>query len=221
LEGGTTGQAHPDRAGWPWLYFGGYSSAALDSCGQHCDVYVLWPEKTVMLGQRMRDVHKVAESYGRTLDYGLRVHMIVRDTETEAKEYAEHLVSRLDDEFGQLVRERALDSGSLGVSHQARARELADKYGYIEPGLWTGIGRARSGCGAALVGSTDQVLSKIEAYRKMGIRAFIFSGYPHIDEAKHFGSRVLPNLKTCSLPHAYGRVPAETPKTPLGVGERV
>lgn len=114
----------------------------------------------------------------------------------------------------------ALDATSLGVSHQARNRELADQYGYVEPGLWTGVGRARSGCGAALVGSTDQVLSKIEEYQKMGIRAFIFSGYPHMDEARHFGTRVMPHLKTCSLPEAYGRVPADTPATPLGNGVR-
>ena len=119
-----------------------------------------------------------------------------------------------------MIRERALDSTSLGVSHQAKNRELADKFGYIEPNLWTGVGRARSGCGAALVGSTDQVLSKLEAYKKMGMRAFILSGYPHIDEAQHFGSRVLPQMNTCSLPHAYGRVPDTTPKTPLGTGVR-
>ncbi len=105
--------------------------------------------------------------------------MIVRDTEAEAKEYAEYLVSKLDDEYGKLIRDRAHDSISLGVAHQAKARELADKFGYVEPHLWTGVGRARSGCGAALVGSTDQVMSEIEAYQKMGIRAFIFSGYPH------------------------------------------
>ena len=86
--------------------------------------------------------------------------------------------------------------------------------------MWTGIGRARSGCGAALVGTPDQIIAKIERYKEMGIRAFIFSGYPHLDEAKHFGARVLPNLKTCSLPHAYGRVPASTPATPLGNGVR-
>jgi alkanesulfonate monooxygenase len=98
---------------------------------------------------------------------------------------------------------------------------LADQFGYTEPGLWTGVGRARSGCGAALVGSTDQILSKIESYQKMGIRAFIFSGYPHIAEAEHFGSRVMPELNTVSLPHAYGRVPATTPATPLGTGPRI
>lgn len=108
----------------------------------------------------MKFVNEVAQKYNRTLDYGLRVHVIVRDTEKEAQEYAEYITSKLDDEYGKMIRERALDSGSLGVSHQAASRELADKYGYIEPNLWTGVGRARSGCGAALVGSTDQVLSK-------------------------------------------------------------
>jgi alkanesulfonate monooxygenase len=106
------------------------------------------------------------------------------------------------------------------VSHQARARELADQFGYVERNLWTGVGRARSGCGAALVGSADQVLSKIEEYKKMGIRAFIFSGYPHIDEARHFGRLVLPELQTCSLPHVHDRVPAQPPATPLAAGER-
>jgi alkanesulfonate monooxygenase len=220
FKGLTTDPVRPYQTGGPLLYFGGYSPDALELCGQHCDVYLMWPEPKEMLAQRMKDVHQVSEKYGRTLDYGLRVHMIVRDTEAEAREYAEHLTSKLNDELGQLIRERALDSGSLGVSHQAKARELADKFGYVEPHLWTGVGRARSGCGAALVGSADQVLSEIEAYRKMGIRAFIFSGYPHMDECEHFGRLVMPELKTCSLPHEYGRVPAGTPATPLGIGER-
>lgn len=217
----TADPARPyQQNGGPLLYFGGYSPDALELCGAQCDVYLMWPEPKEMLTQRMRDVHARAAAHGRTLDYGLRVHMIVRDTEAEARDYAEHLVSRLDDEFGKLVRERAHDSISLGVAHQARARELADKFGYVEPHLWTGIGRARSGCGAALVGSVDQVLTQIEEYRAMGIRAFIFSGYPHLDEVDYFGTKVLPYLKTCSLPHEYGRVPSATPATPLGTGAR-
>ena len=220
FKGVATDPAKPYQTGGPLLYFGGYSPAALELCGQHCDVYLMWPEKRDDLAGRMTAVNAVAERYGRTLDYGLRVHMIVRDTEAEAREYADHIVSKLDDEYGRMIRDRALDSTSLGVSHQAKNRELADRFGYVEPGLWTGVGRARSGCGAALVGSTDQVLSKIEDYRKMGIRAFIFSGYPHIEEAEHFGSRVMPHLETCSLPEVYGRVPATIPNTPLGAGER-
>lgn len=221
FSGLTTAPAKPYQTGGPLLYFGGYSPPALELCGRHCDVYLMWPETKDQLAERMKAVHAVAENYDRVIDYGLRVHVIVRDTEAEAREYADHLVSKLDDEYGQLIRDRAHDSISLGVSHQARARELADKFGYVEPNLWTGVGRARSGCGAALVGSADQVLSELETYKKMGIRAFILSGYPHIDECKSFGSRVLPQLKTCSLPEAYGRVPAAVPSTPLGVGERV
>lgn len=221
FHGVTTEPAKPyQQNGGPLLYFGGYSPDALELCGQHCDVYLMWPETKDELAGRMKAVNAVAERHGRTLDYGLRVHMIVRETEAEAREYARELVSKLDDEQGRAIRERALDAGSLGVSHQAKNCELADMEGFIEPNLWTGVGRARSGCGAALVGSADQVLSAIEDYRKMGIRAFIFSGYPHIEEAEHFGRLVMPHLKTCSLPQEYGRVPASTPATPLGNGER-
>lgn len=220
FEGLTTDPAVPYQTNGPLLYFGGYSPDALELCGQHCDVYLMWPEPKDALAQRMKDVNAVAERYGRTMDYGLRVHVIVRDTEAEAREYAQHIVSKLDDEHGKTIRDRALDATSLGVSHQAKNRELADMEGFVEPHLWTGVGRARSGCGAALVGSTDQVLSELEQYQKMGIRAFILSGYPHLDECRHFGSRVLPHLKTVQLNEAYGRVPNGTPATPLGNGVR-
>ncbi|MGV6847985.1 MAG: LLM class flavin-dependent oxidoreductase [Marinibacterium sp.] len=220
FEGLTTDPARPYQRGGPLLYFGGYSPPALELCGQHCDVYLMWPEKAEDLAGRMQAVNAVAERYDRTLDYGLRVHVIVRDTEAEAREYADYIVSRLDDEQGRKIRERALDSTSLGVSHQARARAEAGDDGYVESHLWTGIGRARSGCGAALVGSADQVLSKLDDYRRMGIRAFILSGYPHIDEARHFGERVLPQMTTCCLPEIYGRVPASPPETPLAAGAR-
>jgi alkanesulfonate monooxygenase len=220
FEGLTTDPAKPYQTGGPLLYFGGYSPSALELCGQHCDVYLMWPEPKDQLAQRMKDVNAVAERYDRTLDYGLRVHVIVRDTEAEAREYAQHIVSQLDDEQGKTIRDRALDATSLGVSHQSKNRDLADMEGFVEPHLWTGVGRARSGCGAALVGSTDQVLSELEQYQKMGIRAFILSGYPHLDECRHFGSRVMAQLKTVQLNEAYGRVPQGMPDTPLGVGER-
>ena len=221
FDGLTTDPARPyQQNGGPLLYFGGYSPAAVELCAQHCDVYLMWPESRADLGERMKTVNERAAAHGRTLDYGLRVHMIVRETEAEAREYAQELVSQLDDEAGREIRERALDSTSLGVARQARNRELADMEGFIEPHLWTGVGRARSGCGAALVGSADQILSEIEAYQKMGLRSFIFSGYPHLDECDYIGKLVLPEVKTCSLPHEYGRVPASTPATPLGVGER-
>ena len=221
FENVPTDPARPyQQNGGPLLYFGGYSPDAVELCAQHCDVYLMWPETREDLATRMKTVNERAEQYDRTLDYGLRVHMIVRDTEAEAREYAEMLVSQLDDDTGIQIRERALDSTSLGVARQARNRELADMEGFIERHLWTGVGRARSGCGAALVGSADQILSEIEAYQKMGMRSFIFSGYPHLDECDYIGKLVLPYLATCSLPEAYGRVPASPPATPLAIGAR-
>lgn len=221
FENVTADPAKPyQQNGGPLLYFGGYSPSALALCAEFCDVYLMWPETKEILAQRMKAVSSLAEQHNRTLDYGLRVHVIVRDTEQEAREYAEELVSKLDDGKGSSIRDRALDSTSLGVAHQAKNREIADGFGYIEPHLWTGVGRARSGCGAALVGSTDQILSELESYRKMGIRAFILSGYPHMDECVHFGSKIMGQLETCSLPHIYGRVPDTPPLTPLAAGER-
>lgn len=221
LKGLSTDPVRPyQQNGGPLLYFGGYSPDALELCGQHCDVYLMWPENEDNLADRMKAVNKVAENHNRKLDYGLRVHMIVRDTEAEAHEYAEYLVSELEEEKGDAIRNRALDAKTLGVALQAEQRKMATPDGYSEPNLWTGVGRARSGCGAALVGSVDQVLSKIENYQKMGMRSFIFSGYPHKTECEIVGNKILPQLKTCSLPEVYGRRPSSTPNTPLGLGER-
>lgn len=221
FKGLTTDPVKPYQTrGGPLLYFGGYSPDALALCGAHCDTYLMWPEPKPLLAQRMRDAHAQAQRYGRVLDYGLRVHMIVRDTQAEAREYAKHLLSKLSVDKGREIRNRALDATSLGVALQSANREIADEEGYIEPHLWSGVGLARSGCGAALVGSVDQVLSEIHEYMKMGIRAFIFSGYPHLQECEIFGTKVLPQLTTVSLAHEYGRIPSAEPATPLGVGLR-
>ena len=136
----TTEPARPyQQNGGPLLYFGGYSPDALELCGAQCDVYLMWPETKDQLAERMKAVHARAAAHGRTLDYGLRVHVIVRDTEKEARDYADHLVSKLDDEYGRLIRDRAHDAASLGVSHQARAREPADQFGYVEAAIGSTI----------------------------------------------------------------------------------
>lgn len=217
----TTDPVKPyQQNGGPLLYFGGYSPDGKDLCAEHCDVYLMWPDTEENLRGHMEDLTARAAKYGRKLDYGLRVHMIVRETEDEARAAAQRLVSRLDDVFGTEIRNRAQDAKTLGVALQAEMREKADSEGYAEPHLWTGIGRARSGCGAALVGDPDQILAKIRRYMDMGIRAFIFSGYPHLDECQLFARHVLPQLETVSLPQAWGRIPNETPATPLGAGVR-
>jgi alkanesulfonate monooxygenase len=206
--------------GGPLLYFGGYSPQGVALCAEHCDVYLMWPETREKMYSLMQNMAFEAASYGRTVDFGLRIHVIVRETEAAAKAYANQLISKLDLEKGKEIRERAQDATSLGVARQSQMRSQADDEYYIEDHLWTGIGLARSGCGAALVGNPDQIIAKIEDYMSMGIRSFIFSGYPHLDEAEYFGRLVLPRLKTISLPEVYGRIPTQIPNTPLGVGVR-
>ena len=206
--------------GGPLLYFGGYSPDGIDLCAEHCDVYLMWPETEQKLQALMNDMTNKASEYERSVQFGLRVHVIVRETENEARAYAKNLLSKLDLDLGKDIRNRAQDSASLGVARQAMLREEADNQHYVEPNLWTGIGLARSGCGAAIVGDPDQVLAKIKRYMDMGIRSFIFSGYPHYQECELFAKYVLPNIKTVSLPEVFGRRPKKIPNSPLGNGDR-
>ena len=206
--------------GGPLLYFGGYSPDGVDLCAEFCDVYLMWPETKPKLRGLMDTMTNKAAKYNRTVKFGLRVHVIVRETEKEARNYAGQLISKLDLEKGTDIRNRAQDAASLGVSRQSKLREESDEKYYVEPNLWTGIGLARSGCGAAIVGNPDQVVAKIESYMKMGINSFIFSGYPHKKECEIFARLVLPRLKTVSLPEIFGRIPSSSPNSPLAKGTR-
>mgnify|MGYP000858255341 FL=1 len=206
--------------GGPLLYFGGYSPDGVDLCAEFCDVYLMWPETEFKLKNLMDVMTLKAASYKRTVKFGLRVHVIVRETEKEARDYADSLISKLDIKMGTDIRNRAQDSTSLGVARQSQLREEADEKYYVEPNLWTGIGLARSGCGAAIVGNPDQVVAKIEHYIEMGINSFIFSGYPHQKECELFAKLVLPRLKTVSLPEVFGRMPKNIPNSPLANGPR-
>ncbi|HET8930026.1 MAG TPA: LLM class flavin-dependent oxidoreductase [Acidimicrobiales bacterium] len=178
----------------PPLYFGGLSDNARDVAAQAADVFLMWPDTEDVVVELLDDMRRRAASHGRTLRFGYRVHVVVRETEDEALEAAARLVSRLDDEVGAQIRERSLDSASVGVRRQAELRDAAGGDGFVEDHLWTGIGRARSGCGAAIVGDPDQVRAKLERYVELGIDAFILSGYPHREEAETFGRLVLPHL---------------------------
>lgn len=206
--------------GGPLLYFGGYSPDGIDLCAEFCDVYLMWPETELKLKNLMDVMTLKAAEYNRTVKFGLRVHVIVRETEKEARDYADSLISKLDIKMGTDIRNRAQDATSLGVARQSQLREEADEKYYVEPNLWTGIGLARSGCGAAIVGNPDQVVAKIEHYIEMGINSFIFSGYPHQKECELFAKLVLPRLKTVSLPEVFGRMPKNIPNSPLANGPR-
>ena len=179
----------------PQFYFGGLSEEARDVAAAEADVYLMWPDTMDNVAAIIDDMRGRAASNGRSIRFGYRVHAIVRDTEDEARAAATHLVARVDDARGQAIRSRSLDSESTGVRRQAQLRTAADDDGFVEENLWTGIGRARSGCGAAIVGTPRQVADKIQRYRALGIDAFIFSGYPHMGEAERFARTVLPLLR--------------------------
>ena len=178
----------------PLLYFGGLSEAAREAAAKGCDVFLMWPDKKEVIAAIMADMNIRAAKYGRSLRYGYRAHVVVRDNEAEARTAADRLLSKLDAATGAAIRAKSLDSQSAGVNAQAALRESAADDGYAEEFLWTGIGRARSGCGAAIVGDPDQVLGKLESYRDMVIEAFILSGYPHAAEADLFARHVLPHI---------------------------
>ncbi len=178
----------------PPLYFGGLSPDAREAAAQGCDVYLMWPDKKDVVREIMDDMTARAAKHGRTLRFGYRAHVVVRDTEAEARAAADRLLSKLDAAQGETIRAKSLDSASAGVAAQSALRAGASDDGYAEEHLWTGVGRARSGCGAAIVGDPDQVLAKLNMYRDMGIDAFILSGYPHAAEADLFARHVLHRL---------------------------
>ena len=182
----------------PPFYFGGLSPDARETAAQGCDVYLMWPDTREAVAATIADLRERAARHGRRLRFGYRVHVVVRETETEARAAADRLLSRLDLAQGAAIRAKSLDSASVGVRAQAELRERS-RDGYAEDNLWTGIGQARSGCGAAIVGDPDQVLAKLNGYRAMGIEAFILSGYPHAAEADLFARHVLPRLDHAPL----------------------
>ena len=207
------------QGGGPLLYFGGISSAAQELCARHCDVFLMWPETEDRLATTMQTMSGRAAAHARKIDFGLRIHIIVRETEAAARAAAERLISKLDLAKGLAIKERSQDSKCVGVTRQDELRALAGDDLYIEPHLWSGVGLARSGCGSALVGDPDQVLAKLNRYMDMGMRAFIFSGYPHLDECDLFAKHVLPHLPTCRLNEVQLRRVAN-PVTPLTTAER-
>ncbi len=184
----------------PPFYFGGFSNDAKDVAAAEADVFLTWPDTVASVAATIADMKSRAAALNRTLAYGLRTHVIVRETEAEARAAADRLLSKLDAATGAAIRQRSLDATSVGVQRQAELRDSASSDGYVEENLWTGIGRARSGAGAAIVGDPDQVLAKLNAYREVGMSSFILSGYPHRDECDLFAKYVLPNLTHAPLP---------------------
>lgn len=178
------------------LYFGGASDAAKRIAAELADVYLLWGERRDMIEERLGKMRELEREYGRTLGYGLRTHVVVRETEEEAWQAADRLISRVDPSVRRAFVESYKHVDGVGQLRQIEMlRGLDEGDLTVEPNLWAGVGMARSGVGVALVGSPQQVADKIRDYERMGVSTFIFSGYPHLEEARRFGELVMPLLR--------------------------
>ncbi|RAU29985.1 alkanesulfonate monooxygenase, FMNH(2)-dependent [Pantoea sp. RIT413] len=184
----------PVQENGPPLYFGGSSDAAIDVAASQIDSYLTWGEPVEQVAEKLAVVRQRAEEKGRTLSYGIRLHVIVRETEEEAWAAADRLISHLDEETiaaAQKIFARMDSAGQARMSalHQGSRESLR-----IGPNLWAGVGLVRGGAGTALVGSPQQVADRIREYQALGIENFIFSGYPHLEEAHRFAELVMPLL---------------------------
>jgi len=178
------------------LYFGGASEAAQRIAAELADVYLLWGEKREMTLERLEKMKALEREYGRTLRYGLRCHVVVRETEAEAVAAAERLISRVDPKVRSAFENSYQNVDSTGQQRQIDMLRDSLERGdfWVEPHLWAGVGMARSGVGVALVGDPQQIAAKLEDYRTLGIDTFILSGYPHLEECRRFGELVMPLL---------------------------
>ncbi|MDQ1215058.1 FMNH2-dependent alkanesulfonate monooxygenase [Pantoea anthophila] len=184
----------PVQENGPPLYFGGSSEAAIDVAASQIDTYLTWGEPVEQVAEKLAVVRQRAQEKGRTLSYGIRLHVIVRETEEEAWAAADRLISHLDDETiaaAQKIFARMDSAGQARMSalHQGSRESLR-----IGPNLWAGVGLVRGGAGTALVGNPQQVADRIREYQALGIENFIFSGYPHLEEAHRFADLVMPLL---------------------------
>jgi alkanesulfonate monooxygenase len=184
----------PVQENGPPLFFGGSSEEALEVAANQIDTYLTWGEPLEQVAEKIAVVRQQAEERGRTLDYGIRLHVIVRETEEEAWAAADKLIAHLDDETIAAAQKIFSRMDSTG---QARMSALhgGSKDGLrIAPNLWAGVGLVRGGAGTALVGNPQQVAARIREYQALGITNFIFSGYPHLEEAHRFAELVMPLL---------------------------
>jgi alkanesulfonate monooxygenase len=192
IEGGNV-FPKPYQQPAPPFYFGGASDMAKKVGAEETDVYLLWGETIPMVRDRIADMRERAFAVGRTLRFGMRIHVVVRETEDEAKAAAEELISQIPENFQEMVDKHHSKGDSEG---EKRQRELvaANADQWLAPNLWAGIGKARLGVGTALVGSGENVAARLQEYADEGIDTFILSGYPHLEEAQRFGRYVMPHF---------------------------
>jgi alkanesulfonate monooxygenase len=184
---------------WPEVYLGGSSAAAIEVAAEHADAYLTWGEPPEQVAEKLDLVRTRAEAAGRVLRYGIRLHVIARDTSEGAWMEAHRLLEGLDQ--SQIAAAQAIQRSSqsegqrrMVALHNGRTDSLE-----VSPNLWAGVGLVRGGAGTALVGSHEEIADRIEEYHGLGIDEFILSGYPHLEEAYRFGEGVIPILRRRGL----------------------
>lgn len=178
----------------PPLYFGGSSEVAQELAAEQVDLYLTWGEPPAQVAEKIAQVRKKAARHGRQVRFGIRLHVIVRETNEEAWQAADSLISHLDDETiaraqAAFARTDSVGQQRMAALHNGRRDKLE-----ISPNLWAGVGLARGGAGTALVGDAATVAERINEYAALGIDSFIFSGYPHLEEAYRVGELLFPLL---------------------------
>jgi alkanesulfonate monooxygenase len=188
----------PLQKPYPPVYFGGSSEAAHDLAAEQVDAYLTWGEPPAEVAKKIADVREKAARHGRSVKFGIRLHVIVRETEDEAWADADRLISRLKDEtvvqaqaaFARMDSEGQRRMAALHAGGSRRTRAELE----ISPNLWAGVGLVRGGAGTALVGDAQTVADRIKEYADLGIDTFVLSGYPHLEEAYRFAELVFPLL---------------------------
>ncbi|WP_241576423.1 FMNH2-dependent alkanesulfonate monooxygenase [Rosenbergiella collisarenosi] len=184
----------PVQPGGPPLFFGGSSEPAIDVAAKHIDTYLTWGEPPAAVAEKLAVVRERAQQTGRTINYGIRLHVIVRETEEEAWAAAEKLIAHVDDDTVAAAQKIFARMDSTGQSRMSALHSGSRDNLEISPNLWAGVGLVRGGAGTALVGNPEQVAARIREYQALGIDNFIFSGYPHLEEAHRFAELVMPLL---------------------------
>ncbi|HWJ78696.1 MAG TPA: FMNH2-dependent alkanesulfonate monooxygenase [Niallia sp.] len=189
----------------PPLYFGGSSAAGQEVAAKHVDVYLTWGETPDKVKEKIEQVRKLAEKQGRTVRFGIRLHVIVRETEEEAWKAAEDLIKYVDDDLIEASQKVLARFDSEGQKRMTSLQKGGREQLEISPNLWAGIGLVRGGAGTALVGDPETVAKRMREYEELGIETFILSGYPHLEESYRVAELLFPHLdvnrevKTTSL----------------------